>query len=257
MERLEQPGEFPACFAFALLKSGSSLMHGMINSICRRLPLPAADIPNFFFHENLPFSAWSDDRSLLELFTDGRVYYGFRALPGFFTPPTIMQQRQCILLVRDPRDALVSQYYSLGGRYLSHKLPAKDPEKFASHYRKTADLEIDQYVIGEAANYRSRMNDYLGAICFRRTLLRHYEEIYFDKQKFLADIFDHFSIEVPSALLVEVARQFDIRPKAERVGEHVRKAMPGDYLEKLKPETIEYLNSYFADASRRIGYDLR
>ena len=37
-----------------------------------------------------------------------------------------------------------------------------------------------------------------------------------------------------------------LQPKKEDIHKHIRKGQPGDYKDKLKPETIAYLNTKFA-----------
>ncbi len=37
-----------------------------------------------------------------------------------------------------------------------------------------------------------------------------------------------------------------LQPKEENIYKHIRKGKPGDYLDKLQPETIEYLNNKFS-----------
>ena len=50
----------------------------------------------------------------------GRVYGGFRSMPLVFAQSELYRRSRKILLVRDPRDALVSEYFSLA---YSHGLP--------------------------------------------------------------------------------------------------------------------------------------
>lgn len=254
--RLEPRGGFPACFALSIHKAGSTLMNNMISAACQRREIPCANIPNILFNESVRDSEWTRDHSLASLFEDGRVYVGFRSLPEFFEASSILQQRQSVLLVRDPRDALVSQYFSFGGKHVSHALPAKGAEKFASRWESTAHLNIDAYVMEMAGNYLAKLTAYKTALDSKRTLLRRYEDIFFRKARFLADIFRHFGIDIPEEVTREVARKFDVRPAQERVGQHIRKGTPGDHREKLQPETIEQLNKLFGPVCRDFGYQL-
>lgn len=254
--RLGPRGAFSACFALSVHKAGSTLMHNMISAVCHKRGIPYANIPHLLFNEGLRDDEWNADTGLLPLFVDGRVYVGFRSLPPLFGPSTILQDRKSVLLVRDPRDALVSQYFSFGGRYISHALPAKNAKRFVSRLRTSAHLDIDTYVLGQAANYLDKLLAYQRALDFDNVLLRRYEDVYFDKQTFLAEVFRHFQIEVPPGLVREVAAASDVRPANERRGQHIRKGMPGDHLEKLQPGTIEQLTRLFAPACREFGYAL-
>jgi hypothetical protein len=249
-------GDFPSCFAFSVHKAGSTLMNKMIQDVCIAQSIPCAHLPRIMFHEGLLFQDWSTDAKLLDYFSDGRVYIGFRALPPFLGNSELVRRRKSVLLVRDPRDALVSQYYSFGGRHLSHALPDKNPEQFASLFNKSSTFDLDTYVLAAAQSYRSRLMDYHYMMGSDNVLLRRYEDVYFDKFGFLKDVFAHFEFDVPLDVLAKVAKQHDVRPVEERVGAHIRKGLPGDHVEKLAPATIARLNQVFAEACRDFGYDL-
>ena len=254
--QLAPPGDFAACFAMSVHKAGSTLLHNMIKMACRRQRIPCANIPTLLFNESLRDAEWNTDRSLLPFFEDGRVYIGFRLLPPIFHRPSILQERQSVLLVRDPRDALVSQYFSFGGRHASHKVPRKGSRKLTSSWESTAHLDIDAYVLHAAAGYLDKLVAYQHALDFGKVLLRRYEDIYYDKRTFLAEIFRHFGLDIRPGVVTEVAREFDVRPEAEQRGKHIRKGTPGDHRDKLRPETIERLNDLFAPACAEFGYRL-
>jgi hypothetical protein len=251
------PGTFPECYAFSIHKAGSSLMHAMIAQVCRAVNIPAMNIPDAMFLEDIKSEEWENDPELLELIGPGRIYYGFRNLPEIFLSPQILlRDKKTVLLVRDPRDALVSEYYSFGGKHLSHRLPDKNKEAFLDRVKANADLDIDAYVLWTAGNHLKKLMMYQSSLDFSLVLLRHYEEIYFDKRTFLTDIFAHFGVSVPIEVIEKVAAQNDIRPAKEDISKHIRKGTPGDHREKLRYETIAKLNNIFRDICRFYGYDL-
>jgi hypothetical protein len=254
-KQLVVPGVFPARFAFSIHKCGSSLMNAMIHAACKQAKVPALSIPDTFFLEGLDES-WSRDPSLLPLIDEGRIYFGFRYLPPIFFQPGFLKGRKSVLLVRDPRDALVSEYYSFGGKHLSHKQPTKNVEGFREKLDSTKHMEIDEYVLMRAAELLIKLTSYREHLDFDNALLRRYEDIYFDKEQFLADIFSHFRIDVPANIIAKVAAANDVRPESEDPSKHIRKGTPGDHREKLAPETIASLNDTFRDAARFFGYDL-
>jgi len=252
--QLESRGEFPACFAFSIHKAGSTLMNAMIQEVCSQAGIPALSIPDHLFAEGIGEN-WANDRRVLELIDEGRVYHGFRYLaPVLLQRELSLGQRPTALLVRDPRDALVSEYFSYGGRYLSHKLPEKNQEEFVGRSSATAHLDIDQYVVAAAPGYLEKLVMYRDHLDFDRILLRRYEDIFFDKHGLLVDLFGHFHIPVPANVLADVAAANDVRPESEDPTKHVRKGTPGDHREKLKPATIETLNSMFREIGPSYGY---
>ena len=251
----EQEGDFAPCYAFSVHKSGSTMMNKMIGEVCRKQDIPSVALPNWFFDEGIPPKVWSTDPELLPVCSRNLVYYGFRFLPPVFTDPALkLTDRRAVLLVRDPRDALVSQYFSYGKKGGSHKLPKKGAEVILAKMEAAGDIGIDEYVLGEAPKLRRKLTEYRDALNPDLTLQRRYEDVFFDKATFLGEIFDHFGIAVPPARIRKVAERHDVRPEQEDPSQHIRKGTPGDHAEKLRPETIASLDDTFREIGAFYGY---
>lgn len=256
-DQLKLQGGFPECYAFSIHKAGSTLMHKMIGEVCHSASIPGMSIPDTLFKEGIFEKDWEGDEHILDLIAPGRIYYGFRKFPIILLHESLrLKEKKSVLLVRDPRDALVSQYFSYGGKNISHKLPDKNQEVFLEKTKFTSQMEIDQYVLQTAGGYRNKLKEYLEKLDSENLLLFKYEDIYFDKRKFLGDIFAHFGIAVESNLLDVIAARNDVRPEVEDTAQHIRKGMPGDHRNKLMPETIVKLNTIFAEIGASYGYDL-
>ncbi len=250
-------GSFDPCFAFSVHKCGSTLMHSMIGAVCRRAKIPAVTVPDIMFNVGEIDNAWMTDTALLPIFQRNLIFYGFRNFPGIFASSDAkMDQRRFVLLVRDPRDALVSQYFSFGRKKASHAVPRENPDAFLKRINDLQETEIDQYVIAAAKPLDRKLREYRDGLNFDLGMLRRYEDIYFDKRTFLADIFSHFKIDVDPQIIAEVAQKHDIRPEKEDDSKHIRKGTPGDHREKLAPATIELLNDTFRDVGAYYGYAL-
>lgn len=257
-KKLTDQGYFPECYVFSLHKAGSTLMNEMVGEVCLLANIPAVNIPSILIKEGIFVNDWQDDEYILDLITPGRVYYGFRQFPKVLLNESILlRDKKSVLLIRDPRDALVSEYFSYGGKNISHKLPDKNKEVFLEKARATSHMDIDQYVLHASRNYQKKLEMYKVSLNFDNVLLFRYEDIYFDKRKFLGDIFKHFGIEVESVILDDISFKHDIRPEVEDIAKHIRKGLPGDYVSKLKPETIFKLNDIFAKTCAWYGYKLQ
>lgn len=251
-----QPG-FDKCFAFSVHKSGSTMMNKMIRDVCNRCDVPNISIPNFFFSEGISPSVWKGDEKLVPVFTKDILYYGFRFLPPVLQEPSV-KLRNCrfVLLVRDPRDALVSQYFSYGKTSGSHALPKKNTEAFIAAREALPERSIDEYVIDLSRQLRRKLEEYRDSLNFDLGLARRYEDVFFDKETFLGEVFEHFGVDVPKEVITEVAEKHDIRPEKEDETRHIRKGTPGDHREKLLPETITQLNDIFRDVGGFYGYKM-
>lgn len=256
-KRLPAPGDFEECYAFSIHKAGSTLMYMMIADVCNAAKIPAISIPDILFSEGIKDNQWENDINLLDLITLGRIYYGFRYLPEILQHQTSkLRGKQCVLLIRDPRDALVSEYYSYGGKHFSHHLPNKNKEAFIEIFSNSVNLDIDQYVLRFANNHLNKLNNYKQFLDFDHVLLRKYEDIYFNKKAFINDIFSHFRIQISSSIIDQVATKHDIRPTQEDPTKHIRKGTPGDHRLKLQQDTISKLNDIFRETCRWYGYNL-
>ncbi len=253
----ERQADFGPCFAFSVHKCGSSLMHSMINSVCKKADIPAISVPDLLFNEGFLEVDWQSDPSLLPAFERRLLYFGFRNLPSILRAPEFhLRKRRFVLLVRDPRDALVSQYFSLGKKTGSHARPKKNADNFNKMLESSGNQELDDYVLRAAPNLCNKLKLYREHLDFDLGLLRRYEDIFFDKETFLSEIFDHFGVEVPAGIIAEVAQKHDIRPEREDQTKHIRKGIPGDHAEKLAPETIAQLNDIFREVGAFYDYRL-
>lgn len=258
MKELQQQGSFMDCYAFSIHKAGSSVMNKMIAEVCDAAQIPCMDIPDTLFLKGVFEKDWEDNSAILDLVKPGRVYYGFRKLPPVFLAEQLyLRFKKSVLLIRDPRDALVSQYFSYGGKHVSHKLPDENKEAFLQKAKSTENLLIDEYVLSHARNYLNKLQAYRKNLNFDNVLLYKYEDMYFDKKKFLSDMFRHFGIKVPPKMLDRIAERNDVRPEVEDPTKHIRKGTPGDHVNKLQKETIRKLNNVFSEMCAWYGYELK
>ena len=254
---------FSKAFAFSIHKSGSSLMTNLLTQYCSKANFPAINIPSAMFHEGLFHKDWYRLTELKEVINEGYLYLGFRALPEILNPNSknmVVNPRdyRACLLVRDPRDCLVSQYFSMGrSKASSHALPKNNPEALLETLKNQAEQSIDSYVLDNCKYLSIKLNDYLSIAKDNPNIqIFRYEDIYFDKFKFLIDMLTWLSIPVDQELAKTIAKKNDIRPVAEDLSKHIRKGTPGDYREKLSAEIIAKLNMHFADLMADYGYAL-
>lgn len=239
---------------FALPKSGSVLLDNIMRALCEMSGLTHVSIMDQMFKIGLPADMVPQAAS--DIFAPkGYCYGGFRAFPRFDIP--ILKQSRSILLVRDPRDMLVSHYYSVRD---SHVLPSNELKSakidMQSQREFARSVVIDKYVRSYPAKHFSRvLEDYRTLLISRHDVkIYRYEDVIYNKTAWIADMVKYFGWEIPMSKSEEIGKMHDHIPSEEKSNQHIRQVHPGNYREKLKPETISWLNEYFEDDLRAFGY---
>lgn len=166
-----------------------------------------------------------------------------------------------ILQVRDPRDILVSQYFSFGWIH-------GQKEWEAAKVREREWIQtvgIDEYVLSRAvtkdlggrAALKHRYRPLLKMLKKQPesvTLLK-YEDMVLDYPGWIPRALAPLGLAEDAAFVEQVRRtyqhEFEVQGETHT---HRRKVTPGDHIEKLKPETIARLNELFRDELAACGY---
>ncbi len=156
-----------------------------------------------------------------------------------------------VLILRDPRDVLTSQYFSIKN---SH--PLLTPELIKR--RKFAqESSIDEHVLSQSDRFVTTYTQYINNIYGKKNVLFiKYENMITDFRSALHSINAHcgFHLNEEQLKLLDKSDSFQI--KKENQKQHIRKIASGDYKEKLKPETIAILNKKFETILLKLGYAL-
>ncbi|ODA68659.1 Sulfotransferase domain protein [Methyloligella halotolerans] len=249
--------DFTSVTAFALNKSGSVLLNHILRDLCAYLDVPFVAISEEFFKAGVKLQEAPPSTS--DIFLEkGYCYGGFRRWPTSFAIPILATSRP-VLLVRDPRDRLVSNYYSMRE---SHSQPGKNgvlksAKTELSKRNLAKSLDIDDYVREVAPLFLEQLELYRDELCARHDVkIYRYEDVIYDKPSWVADLARHFGWDIPGDVLRQIAARNDVIPDEEQTGKHVRQVHPGNFERKLQPPTIDYLTGYFQNVMADFGYDL-
>lgn len=249
---------------FTLHKSGSMFLHGQSQLLSRLGELP-------YHSPNVPESGL-DARRLL---TDRQIWttrHGCFAPVRFYVPLPDVDRYDILLHLRDPRDVLVSMFYSYCFIHAGEIPPN-------TGYRKAvADEGIDAFVLSKARSdgrhYRGdygtggHVEEFIGGIGRRyRNYLEHllgrpnvtllrYEQMVTDYRGWLDRFIQPFPLPDKARVVDElVAQSATFFPKRDADAmTHVRHVTPGDHRAKLLPSTIEAVEREFADILDALGY---
>jgi hypothetical protein len=243
---LDFESDDPSILFFTVKKSASTLMRDVVAWANRRhLRLT---------HLNLAAYLWdSTDSPVYDymsvhsaaLFRDRGILY---APLRQYVDVSHLRQARIICMLRDPRDVVVSGYFS--ARY-SHRAPASPAKKMAFlEQRQLLDrMSIDEYALG----YATRLFPIYEA--YRRNLERSkvltYEEMWYHFDQWAAQLADLLGAHFSAADVAYLRRLADIdRPAGEDVRAHRRKGTPGDYRGKLTADASGRITDMFADTLR-------
>jgi Sulfotransferase domain len=251
--------------AYTTHKAGSMVLHRVLKDICELNRIR-------YYSPNESKTALPFDR----IFAGHDFLARKRGCFGplrFFVPTNALNNARLILHLRDPRDVLVSMFYSYCFMH------AGEIERHTGYRKEVAEAGIDKFVldmVGEPFyRYRgdygigSRYKEHVGTVLdrYRRyldevfprpnTIVVSYEEMVLAFPSWLGKAVAAFPLANPEETRAVVEARYANTVAAEEqedVWAHKRKVTPGDHREKLKSETIRQLDEVFAPVLEKLGY---
>jgi hypothetical protein len=159
--------------------------------------------------------------------------------------------KRAVFMIRDPRDVLVSQYYSFG---FSHGLSKSKPirERQLELRSEIQRMSLDEYAIKNAEEVRSNFRRL--RVLYRwsgRGVIIRYEDMINDWQRFSSGLTSNLAISAET--LDEIYRRS--RPlETENRHAHRRSGRTGTFQEKLETSTVLKLNRVLKPVLDYFGY---
>jgi hypothetical protein len=250
-------GKASAFFVLGVRKSGSTLLNKIAAELARLNRRRFVNVGDKFFRANVLAVNWQFDSALLEIVHPANVYGGFREMPLVLLAEKLFERAPKILMVRDPRDALVSEYFS---NAYSHPIPnqtaeSSDTKALMERQRQQALTNgPDKFVLDRALGMARTMMEFGAVVKSSTTLVVKYEDYIFNKRQLICSLAQHFSWKVDEDSIAEILGWADVRPQTENPHAFIRKVTPGDHREKLRPATIATLNGLLAPALKLFDY---
>jgi hypothetical protein len=250
---------------FTLHKSASMFVHKQCELLCR--------LGGIAYHSPNVRNSGLDARRLLTDKSLWRTHHGCFAPVRFFVDIPQVEKYQVILHLRDPRDVLVSMFYSYC------YIHPGEIEGNTGYRKEVASRGIDAFVLGKAsagsAHYRGdygtgghvedlignlpkRYQDYIERLLGRpNVVLVRYEDMVTDYRGWLEKFIRPFPIDDKSRVIDElVAQSPALFPRRTTDAmDHVRHVAPGDHKNKLESSTIRELDLIFFETLNALGYE--
>ena len=165
--------------------------------------------------------------------------------------PAFIKDKKVIIMIRDPRDIIVSSYYSYGynHRYSPNPAIAEFQKKRRA---KIQAQSIDEYAMQTVPYHIEHFNSVLKLLeqCPKALVLR-YED--------MVDNFDFFARELKGQLRLSKEILDELEEKSrplqkENLAAHKRNGSVGDYQNKLQKETIAKLNKSLKEQLKAFNY---
>lgn len=152
-----------------------------------------------------------------------------------------------IFFLRDPRDVLVSSYFSSG---FIHREPLNtiDREKFVSKRRNIQEIGMENYILDEAEKWIIPLYKQYKQLrdTSETNIYLKYNLFVEDTSEFVQRILDFLSINPAKKDLDVLIKEANPVQNIE-VMKHKRSGKTDQYLEKLHPDTVEKLNQTLAE----------
>jgi hypothetical protein len=245
----------PAYFLLSVRKCGSSLFNQIAQSMARANAIQFVDVAGTFFKNNVKVDDWAADPAIRDLLRAGNAYGGFRNMPVALIGAPAFSSGRKILFIRDPRDALVSEYFSVA---FSHAIPeptgaAADVKTMMLEQRKKALIsDIDAWVLKRSRSMALAMDLYRQIL--PDVLLLRYEDFIYRKRDLIRAMAGHLGWTVDTSLEDSILGWADVRPAVEDSAAFIRRVAPGDHREKLREDTIAELTRVLQPILSAFGY---
>jgi hypothetical protein len=247
----------PSILHLSLTRSASQ----WVKSVLRRCAVPEGLV-----HVRWNEMAFSSDYPFLDRLDSVGEYkrifhdegYLYSAFGGYPVGIPDLEKFKVVLVVRDPRDILVSRYFS---KRDSHGPPPPESNKRQEFLRDRAfarEVSIDEYVLEKRDQLLKDYNCYLDRLLKRHSHIHvtRYEDMVADVETWLDQLLSYVELSHSQELRREIIEEaLSIQSKEEDKMAHNRKGRPGDHREKLQPATVKELNHVFGHVLDRFGYN--
>lgn len=241
----ENKNQHPSVLHFSVNKSATQYVKSVLRKCSSANGLVNVGINEYAFKSDFPYL---DKLSAHEMQQYHHLFkpkgYTYSVFGGMIDGIPNLDKYLVILMVRDPRDVLVSGYYSVA---YSHPAPAYGTDKYHAFIKDrkfSQEATVDEYAIAQCNHIYETFERHRNLLLGRSSNVHiiKYEDMVSDFEGWLRSLINYCDFQVSAQLFEELLQEHErLRPSKENVEKHIRKGKPGDYREKLTPETVDYI----------------
>lgn len=157
-----------------------------------------------------------------------------------------------IFHVRDPRDMIVSEYYSFGWTHTDDDFDRSDQQ----WRNEVQQMSVDDYarLQPEFSSWplESKFAPILNLAPDHQNIFVKYETMVQQFPKWVAQVLPAFPVRWPS--FIKARYRWKYRNEFRVDGQHKRRITPGDHRNKLRPATIQLLNERYLPILKKFDY---
>ena len=231
---------------FTTYKCASSFAGEIINELTANAGYKHVNFDSYFYHLE------KDTDIEYEKIFSKNVFRGSGFIYGpmrHYQPIPEIKKYKTLLILRDPRDVLVSHYYS--AKY-SHEVGTT---KMLQKRRTTQGQDINEFVLERLEEFAIIYEQYKRNILhLEGTIFVRYEDMISNPKDFIIKLYKILNINIDIEHIEEIVKNRMAMPKIEDKYSHRRSGKSGQYLEKLNSKTVKTINTRLAIIIDAFGY---
>ena len=239
-KKIKSKSEKKSIIFFTTHKAASSFFDKFFNTVIKEndyikinfdeyiLRYPNKDTQNIYYKN-------SNDKGFI--FAPIRKFQEFNKIENY----------KVVLLLRDPRDVLVSHFYST---LISHPINSTKIIEARENYKKD---EIDKYVLSKSDWLLEIYQGYMTNL--KNYHYIKYENLIAEPHKIISKLAKYLKISIDKKFLDLLLKDLE-PPKMENVKNHKRSGKSGQYITHLKKKTIIELNTKFKNVIDYYNFSL-
>lgn len=248
----------PSIIHFSVNKAATQYVKGIIQQCSSATGLANVGIHDYAFKSDFPYlnKLCAEEMQKYQHIFKPKGYT-YSVFGGMIDGLQALENYLVVLMVRDPRDVLVSEYYSVAYSHVEPTYGTPKYDTFREQRIFAQSVSVDDYVISQCEACLEVYSRYKTLLLDKhpKLYITKYEEMVSDFEEWLSSLINYCQFDVSNELYQEIVSANDrLRPRAENVKKHIRKGKAGDYKEKLKTETIGFIESKLSSILASFGY---